>query len=577
MKHFIQDLKPYKWQIIGLLALTLIMVFATLAVPTLLADIINIAIPNLDKPMLWRIAGLMLLFTCIEVAANLGLGFLATKISAGFSKNLRLRVFTKVQYLSQEEMERFSSSSLISRSNNDVEQVQQFVSMFLRMSLMSPIMAVGGVILALRKSTQMSLILLIIIPIMVLFIVTIAKLALPLTVQLQKKLDRINLIIREKLHGLRVTRTFGTEEYEEQRFYTTSLDHKNLAIKMQNRFALFTPGLNLILYGSSVILMAFGAKQIMLNNAIPIGDLVAVIQYIIQILLSIMSISFMLVMYPRAAVSGKRIIEVLDSRNKIQNKPNAIQNIEGDVVVEYKNVSFAFPDAQSPALQNISFVAKPGQTTAFIGSTGSGKSTLVQLLPRFFDVSEGEILWNGNNIQNIDLATLRQNIGYIPQKANAFAGSIAQNIALGSEHMEQSTIEKAAKVAQAFDFIIEKDHGFESELSQGGKNLSGGQRQRLAIARAIAKQAPLYIFDDSFSALDVKTDANLRRALKAELQNACILIVAQRVSTIQNADQIIVLEEGKCVGIGSHKELLENCTVYQEIVQSQSQEGTYEK
>ena len=424
--------------------------------------------------------------------------------------------------------------------------------------------------MALAKSTSMSMILLISMPIMILFVLLIGKIVMPLSIKMQTKLDEINLVTREKLTGIRVARAFGTENFEENRFDKVNKDFMKNAMKMNTTMGIMMPGLSLILYATMVALIAFGGYQIInMTSAIPIGDVIAVIQYVMQVMMSVMMLSMILVMYPRAAVSAKRINEVLDTASIIATNENATQETAQKGYVSFRNVTFTFPNAISPVLENISFDSAPGEVTAIIGSTGSGKSTLVNLIPRFYDVQQGEVLVNGVNVKDMDLEVLRGKIGLVPQKAFLFKGTIAENVGYGNENSTEEDVEHAIKIAQSYDFVMDKDGGFEAPISQGGTNVSGGQRQRLAIARAIARKPEIYIFDDSFSALDFKTDAALRKALLEEAKDATVILVAQRVSTIMNADRILVLEDGKCVGLGKHDQLLESCEVYKQIVYSQ--------
>ena len=570
MKKMFQELLRFKWAILLILITIVGSVVANLALPMYLSDVINTAIPSGDMIGIVSIGGTMLLFVLLGIICSVATGFLSSIVSVGVGKNLRSKVFRKVQYFSQAEFDNFSTSSLITRTNNDVIQVQNFMNMLLRVCLMAPIMCVGGIIMALAKSTSMSMILLISMPIMILFVLLIGKIVMPLSIKMQTKLDEINLVTREKLTGIRVARAFGTENFEENRFDKVNKDFMKNAMKMKTTMGIMMPGLSLILYATMVALIAFGGYQIInMTSAIPIGDVIAVIQYVMQIMMSVMMLSMIFVMYPRAAVSAKRINEVLDTASIIATNENATQETAQKGYVSFRNVTFTFPNAISPVLENISFDSAPGEVTAIIGSTGSGKSTLVNLIPRFYDVQQGEVLVNGVNVKDMDLEVLRGKIGLVPQKAFLFKGTIAENVGYGNENSTEEDVEHAIKIAQSYDFVMDKDGGFEAPISQGGTNVSGGQRQRLAIARAIARKPEIYIFDDSFSALDFKTDAALRKALLEEAKDATVILVAQRVSTIMNADRILVLEDGKCVGLGKHDQLLESCEVYKQIVYSQ--------
>lgn len=565
-----KELFRFKWGILLLLISVIGSVTANLALPMYLSDVINTAIPNADMGEIVSIGGKMLLFVLLGIACSIGTGLLSSVISVGTGRNLRSKIFRKIQYFSQTEFDSFSTSSLITRTNNDVVQVQTFMNMLLRVSLLAPIMCIGGIIMALAKSTSMSMILLISMPCMLIFVFVIAKFATPLSQIMQSKLDQINLVTREKLTGIRVARAFGTEEFEEKRFSKVNKSFMKNAINMNTVMGILMPGLSLILYCTTVALLAYGGYQIInLNEAIPIGDVIAVIQYVMQIMMSVMMLSMIFVMYPRASVSAKRINEVLDAQAVITNKKDAVKNTEKKGFVSFKDVTFCFPDSDTPALEHISFDSAPGEVTAIIGSTGCGKSTLINLIPRFYDVQQGEVLVDGINVKDMEISVLRNKIGLVPQKAFLFKGTISENVAYGEPDATDDDIEHAVKIAQSYDFVMAKEDGFDSPISQGGTNVSGGQRQRLAIARAITRKPEIYIFDDSFSALDFKTDAALRKALFDEAKNSTVIIVAQRISTIKNADRILVLEDGRCVGLGRHEELLKDCEVYQQIVYSQ--------
>lgn len=570
MKLMFKELLRFKWAILLILLTVIGSVAANLALPMYLSDVINTAIPNSDMGEIVAIGGTMLLFVLLGIICSIGTGFFASLASVGLGKNLRSKVFKKVQYFSQAEFDTFSTSSLITRTNNDVVQVQTFMNMLLRICLMAPIMCVGGIILALQKSVSMSMILLISMPVMFIFVLLIAKVATPLSTKMQTKLDEINLVTREKLTGIRVARAFGTEEFEEERFEKVNNAFMKNAIKMNTAMGVMMPGLSLILYATMVALIGFGGYQI-INNAttVPIGDVIAVIQYVMQIMMAVMMLSMIFIMYPRAAVSARRINEVLETTCAINNKENAVKVTEKKGYVSFKNVTFTFPNATSPVLENISFDSAPGEVTAIIGSTGCGKSTLINLIPRFYDVQEGEVLVDGVNVKEMDIEALRKKIGLVPQKSFLFKGTIAENVGYGEANKTEDAIEHAIKIAQSYDFVMAKEGEFEAPISQGGTNVSGGQRQRLAIARAIMRKPEIYIFDDSFSALDFKTDAALRKALLDEAKDATVILVAQRISTIKNADRILVLDDGRCVGLGKHEELLKNCEVYKEIVYSQ--------
>ena len=578
MKKMYKELFLFKWALLLLILTVIGSVAANLALPMYLSEVINTAIPAGDKVRIVSIGGTMLLFVLLGVLCSVGTGFFASLASVGFGRNVRSRIFRKVQYYSQTEFDGFSTSSLITRTNNDVVQVQTFMNMLLKVCLMAPIMCIGGVVLALAKSVTMSMILIVSLPVMIAFVLIIARLASPLSKKMQEKLDEINLVTREKLTGIRVARAFGTEQFEEEWFRRVNDEFMVNTVRMNSVMGIMIPGLSLILYATMVALIAFGGYQIInIHTAIPIGDIIAVIQYVMQIMMSVMMLSMIFVMYPRAAVSAGRINEVLDTVPVVADCDGAVTETGIKGYVSFRDVTFTFPNAEAPALEHISFDSSPGEVTAVIGSTGSGKSTLVNLIPRFYDVQEGEILVDGVNVKEMSLETLRGKIGLVPQKAFLFRGTIAENVGYGQEVPNQANVEHAVMTAQSYDFVTAKEGGFEAPISQGGANVSGGQRQRLAIARAIARKPEIYIFDDSFSALDYKTDAALRKALLSEAKEATVILVAQRVSTIKNADRILVLEDGRCVGQGRHEELMKSCEVYREIVYSQLTQEEAEK
>ena len=578
MKKMYKELFLFKWALLLLILTVIGSVAANLALPMYLSEVINTAIPAGDKVRIVSIGGTMLLFVLLGVLCSVGTGFFASLASVGFGRNVRSRIFRKVQYYSQTEFDEFSTSSLITRTNNDVVQVQTFMNMLLKVCLMAPIMCIGGVVLALAKSVTMSMILIVSLPVMIAFVLIIARLASPLSRKMQEKLDEINLVTREKLTGIRVARAFGTEQFEEERFNRVNDEFMVNTVRMNSVMGIMIPGLSLILYATMVALIAFGGYQIInIHTAIPIGDIIAVIQYVMQIMMSVMMLSMIFVMYPRAAVSAGRINEVLDTVPVVADCDGAVTETGIKGYVSFRDVTFTFPNAEAPALEHISFDSSPGEVTAVIGSTGSGKSTLINLIPRFYDVQEGEILVDGVNVKEMSLETLREKIGLVPQKAFLFRGTIAENVGYGQEEPNQANVEHAVMTAQSYDFVTAKEGGFDAPISQGGANVSGGQRQRLAIARAIARKPEIYIFDDSFSALDYKTDAALRKALLSEAKEATVILVAQRVSTIKNADRILVLEDGRCVGQGRHEELMKSCEVYREIVYSQLTQEEAEK
>ncbi|MBS5987393.1 ABC transporter ATP-binding protein [Clostridium sp.] len=511
----------------------------------------------------------MLGIALLSAIATIVVGFLGARVAATLGKNLRSKVFKKVMSFSNTEMDKFSTASLITRSTNDIQQVQMLMVMMLRVVIYSPIIAIGGIIKVTKTNTSMTWIiavavLAILSLVMILFIVVMPKFKV-----VQKLVDRVNLVTREILTGIPVIRAFSTQKYEEKRFDKANLDLTKTNIFVNRVMACMMPAMMLVMNGISVLITWNGAHGVD-SGAMQVGDMMAFIQYTMQIIMSFLMISAISIMLPRAAVCVQRVDEVISTDLVIKDKEQT-ESFKADKkgYVEFNNVSFRYPNAEEDVLSNISFVAKPGETTAFIGSTGSGKSTLINLIPRFYDVTEGSIKVNGVDVRNASQHDLRQKIGYVPQKGILFSGTIDSNLRYGREEATDVEIVRAAEIAQAIDFISSKPERFETEISQGGTNVSGGQKQRLSIARAIAKNPEIYIFDDSFSALDFKTDSALRKALKQETSDSTVLIVAQRVSTILHADQIIVLDEGKVVGKGTHNELLKNCEVYKQIALSQ--------
>lgn len=568
MRKLFRELWAFKLPVLGVVVTVLVGVAATLGLPTYLSDIINQGIPSGDMGMILKTGLIMLGLALLAMAANILTGLFSARISLGLGRNLRSKVFSKVQRFSQAEFDRFSTASLITRTNNDITQIQNFIMMFLRIILMAPVMCVAGVLLAYGKSPSMSSVLLVSVPVMAVLVILVARFALPLSKRMQKKIDAINLVMREKLSGIRVIRAFGTEDYESRRFQRANAELMENSLKMQRIMAALGPGLMLVLNFTTVALLWMGGSQVP-SGAVLTGDIIAVIQYVMQIMLSVTMLSMIFVMYPRASASAERVLEVLETEPSITDPANPKDNPALRGYLTFKNVTFAFPGAQEPAIADISFEAKPGETTAIIGSTGSGKSALVGLIPRFYDVQSGEILVDGINVKDYDRKVLRRKIGYVPQKALLFSGDIQGNIRFGNPAATDEQVQEAAAVAQAADFIEAKAEGYQAPIAQGGGNVSGGQKQRLSIARAVVRDPEIYIFDDSFSALDFKTDAALRRALGKRTAQATVLIVAQRVSTIKDADRILVLNEGRLAGMGTHQELLETCETYREIVESQ--------
>ena len=511
---------------------------------------------------------LMLLISLLSAACTVLVGLLAARVAAGLSKNLRKDIFAKVESFSNTEFDKFSTASLITRTTNDITQIQMLVIIMIRMVVYAPIMGAGGVIKAIGKSSSMSWIITLAVVLLLGLILSVFVVAMPKFKMIQKLIDRLNLVTRENLTGMMVIRAFNTQEFEEKRFDKANTDLTNTNLFVNRVMVFMMPAMLLIMNGVTLLIVWVGAYQIA-NSAMQVGDMLAFMQYALQILFSFLMLSMMFIMIPRASVSAQRVAEVLDAKPTILDPkdPKNFDKVEG--IVEFINVSFRYPGAEEDALKNISFKAIPGQTTAFIGSTGSGKTTLINLIPRFYDASNGQVLIDEVDVRMVTQHDLREKIGYVPQKGSLFSGTIESNLRYADENATNEDINEAANIAQAMEFISERPEGIAAEISQGGANVSGGQKQRLSIARALVKKPEIYIFDDSFSALDFKTDSVLRKALKAQTEKSTVLIVAQRISTIMNAEQIIVLEDGKIVGIGTHSELMKSCEIYQEIALSQ--------
>jgi len=563
-------LKPYAASIAVILILVFFQSLSELYLPTLMSNIVDTGIVNGDTNYILKIGGFMLLVAAGGTICTILASFLSSKVATGFSKDLRKNVFSRVESYSLQEFDKIGASSLITRTTNDITQIQQVLVMMLRMMISAPMMCIGGIIMAVSKDAKLSLVIIVVMPILAMAIGIIGKKGMPLFKMMQLKIDKLNLVLRENLTGIRVIRAFNRIDHEKKRFDKANLDLTNTAIKVNKIMAALMPIMMVVLNFTTIAVVWFGGIRID-NGSMQVGDLMAFIQYVMQIMFSLIMVSMMFILIPRASASAVRINEVLDTVSEINDGDNAkSSNKKG--YIEFKDVTFNYPGAEKPALSNISFSAKPGETTAIIGGTGSGKSTLISLIPRFYDVSGGSILVNGIDIREMTQEDLRLKVGFVPQKAVLFSGTITDNIRYGKENASDEEVKHAAEIAQASDFISNMQDGFESVISQGGTNVSGGQKQRLSIARALVRRPEIYVFDDSFSALDFKTDAKLRAALKKETGKSTVIIVAQRVSTVMDADRIIVLDDGQIAGIGNHKELLNNCDVYHEIVSSQLSE-----
>ena len=564
-------MKPYRAVLTLVVVLAFLQAIANLYLPTLFANIVDNGIIKGDTGYIWRTGGIMLLITLAgTIAAVVGI-FYSSQVATGFGKIIRARLFTHVSQFSLHEFDSVSASSLITRTTNDTTQVQQVMILMLNMMITAPFTLIAGIILALNQDVGLTWILVVVIPILVGAIVILMSKAIPLFRIMQKKLDKLNLVLDEGLTGVRVVRAFDRKKYEEHRFDEANLDLTNVAIKVNRMVASLMPIMMLCLNVSSIAILWFGAIRIN-NGQMQVGALIAFLQYAMLILFALLMISMMFIMLPRAAASADRINEVLAIEPEIKDTDHVKQADKQKGYVEFQNVTFTYPGAEEPALSHISFSAVPGEVTAIIGGTGSGKSTLVSLIPRFYDIDDGtggHLLADGVDVREMSQEHLRSKIGFVPQKAVLFSGTVAENIRYGKEDATDEEVRYAADVAQATEFISEMQDGFNSVIAQGGTNVSGGQKQRLSIARALVRKPEIYVFDDSFSALDFKTDAQLRAALKQETRESTVLIVSQRVSTIMDADQIIVLDEGRIAGIGTHRDLMRSSEVYREIVSSQ--------
>ncbi|WP_342042231.1 ABC transporter ATP-binding protein [Bacillus sp. OTU2372] len=571
MLKLIKYLKPYQIPIYLVLVLVLLQSLSELYLPTLMSDIVDKGVVTGDSHYIWKIGGFMLLVAAGGMICSIAASFFSAKAASGFGRLLRSKVFSHVGNFSLSEFDKLGTASLITRTTNDITQIQQVMIMMLRMMAAAPMMCIGGIIMAYSKDAKLTLVLAVAIPFLIAAIVVIARKGIPLFKAMQVKLDKLNRVLRENLTGIRVIRSFNRVEHEKKRFDEANWDLTQTAIKVNKIMAAMMPIMMVVLNLTTVAIIWFGSHRIS-NGHMEVGDMMAFIQYAMQIMFSFIMLSMMFVMIPRASVSAVRINEVLETVADIKD-PASAASIEGEKGhVEFRDVTFSYPGAEMPAISNISFSMHPGEVTAIIGGTGSGKSTLINLIPRFYDVDSGHVLVDGVDVREMTQEQLRQKIGFIPQQAVLFTGTISENIRYGKEDASDEEVHHAADIAQANEFISSMPEGFDSIIAQGGTNVSGGQKQRLSIARALVRKPEIYIFDDSFSALDFKTDAKLRAALKKETVDSAVLIVAQRVSTIMDSDRIIVLDDGKVSGIGTHKDLMGSCSVYREIVMSQLSE-----
>lgn len=570
MKKTLQCLKPFAPMIILGIILTFTQSMLSLYLPNLMSSIVNNGIVGQDLDEVFRYGRYMLYVTLGFMACAISATFVASRVSAGFAKKLRNAIYSKVQKFSLSEYKKISTSSLITRTTNDVTQVQQLTLMSMRMMIQAPLMCIGGIIMALSKNKQLSFLFVIVIPLLLVAIILLAKKILPLFTKLQKLTDRINQVIREKLTGVRVIRAFATQGYERKRYDKANKDIYNVSLKASYRMAILMPVVMFVINMSSVAVVWFGSHLVG-DGAMQIGDMMAFMQYAIQVLFSILAVTMLFVMIPRAMVSVRRINEIFDTESVIKEKTEFVpkEKFTKPGEIEFINATFKYLDGDEPVLSDMNFKIEKGQTVAILGGTGSGKTSLLSLIMRFYDITSGTIKVGGVDIKDIPLEQLRDMMGYVPQKSVLFSGTIESNIKYGKQDATEEEMIRAAKISQSYDFINSLDEKFNAPVAQGGTNFSGGQKQRLSIARAIVKNPDIYLFDDSFSALDFQTDKKLREALAENVNGATVVIVAQRVSTVLNADKILFIDEGKIIAQGTHKELYNSCEEYREVVLSQ--------
>jgi len=568
MKKVLKYLNPYRIPIIIAMVLIFLQSMSNLYLPTLMSDIVNKGVIGQNMDSVWSYGGKMLLFTVGAMICSIISTYIASRVAAGLGQSLRKGIFTKVESFSLNEFNKIQTSSLITRTTNDVTQIQNLTLMMIRMMILVPMMCIGGIIMAISKNLQLSILFAVVIPLLIVAILILASKIVPLFSQIQKRTDKINQVVREKLTGVRVIRAFGTEQFEGERYDKANKDIYESSIKAAYIMSGLMPLVMFIINISTIAIVWFGSHLIG-DGLLQIGDMMAFMQYAMQVMFSILMVTMLFIMIPRAIVSAKRINEVLEIEPSVKDNEIKMDTATKPGEIEFTNVNFAYNESSEPVLNNLNFKIKKGETVAIIGGTGSGKSTLLNLILRFYDATSGEVKVGGVPVKDIGIESLRNMIGYVPQKANLFTGTIAENIRYGKQDATEEELIGAAKIAQSYDFISSLEKGFDSEVSQGGTNYSGGQKQRISIARAIVKKPDIYVFDDSFSALDYTTDRNLREALTNSIDGATLVIVAQRVSTIINADNIIFLDEGKIIATGKHHELFENCEAYKEVVMSQ--------
>ncbi|SMC27542.1 ATP-binding cassette, subfamily B [Clostridium acidisoli DSM 12555] len=571
MTKLIKYLKPFLFSIVIVIVLFFIQSLAELYLPTLMSDIVNNGIAKSDNTYILNTGKTMILVALGDGICVIIANFIGSQVAIKFGKRLRSMIFTKAENFSLHEFDKVGTASMITRTTNDIVQVQQLLVMIMRMMISAPLMCIGGIILAAHKDAKLTLIFAVSLPLLIIVIGIFLLKGLPYFTAIQKKLDKLNLVTREGLTGIRVIRAFNNINKEKKKFNNANIELRDTSLTVNRIMAGLMPFMMVILNVTQLAVIWFGAIRID-SGSLQVGDMMAFIQYAMQIMFSFLMLAMMFIMIPRAEASAVRISEVLDMKPEIVDSKNTKNSGAERGYIEFKDVTFSYPGAEQPALNNISFSAKPGEITAIIGGTGSGKSTLINLIPRFYDIDSGSILVDGVDSRELSQKELRSKIGFVPQKAVLFTGTISDNIKFGNREASNDEVEHASKVAQAYDFITDMKDGFDSVIAQGGSNVSGGQKQRLSIARALVRRPEVYVFDDSFSALDFKTDAKLRAALKSETKQSTVIIVAQRISTVMEADRIIVLDEGRIVGMGTHRELLNSNEVYKEIASSQLSE-----
>jgi ATP-binding cassette subfamily B protein len=568
MAIILRHLRPFIFTILFIILLTFGQVIADLSLPNYLANIVNHGIAFHNIPFILRTGWIMLIVSLLGITCAIYAGYLASRTALGVGKGLRSSLFSHITNFSLSEFDQLGTSSLITRTTNDVQQIQTTTFMLLRMMLRAPLMCIGGIVMAVRKDMGLSLILLSFFPVVIFILFFVIRRAMPLFRQLQRRLDKINLVLRENLVGIRIVRAFGRVGFEKKRFWNASSEFMDTSISINRLMAILNPSMMLLMNLLTIAIVWFASFRIE-SGSLLIGDMLAFIQYAMQIFMSLMMLTMLFVLLPRAFASAERIKEVLTVEHEITDAASPVEMSGRRGFLTFDNVTFRYKGAERPAVCNVSFTACPGEVVAIIGGTGAGKSTLINLIPRYYDVEKGSISIDGVDIRNIKQHDLRDRIGFVPQKAVIFSGTIEENIRLGRPGATSEEITRACTIAQAAEFVEQLPKGYTSSIAQGGTNLSGGQKQRLSIARAIVKKPEIYIFDDSFSALDFKTDAALQAALRGEIEGATVLIVAQRVTSILGATRILVMENGTIVGNGTHKELLKTNEVYREIVESQ--------